>query len=370
MAETDDTDLTVVHVDTERDFSGGQVQVFLLLDGLAERGVRNVLCCRPGSRAEEEARRRGLDVRTVPMRNDVHLTSVPRIARAIRETGADLVHLHTGRANALGGLAARVARCPAITTRRMDAPVRRHPFNRWLYGSVRRAVAISPAVGECLARGGVPAEKIRVINSSVDPARLRPSQPRDDLRAGLGLEARDVTLLVLARLTHRKGVDVLLAALARADDSGRPPVCLVAGDGPMLEELKARSRGLDLSSRVCFLGHRADSADLLAACDVFVMPSRAEGLGIAALEAMAAGRPVVGSRVGGLADAIVHERTGLLVPPDDPAALAAALDRVVADPALRHRLGDAGPDRVREGFTADQMVESYLALYREVLVES
>jgi glycosyltransferase involved in cell wall biosynthesis len=109
--------------------------------------------------------------------------------------------------------------------------------------------------------------------------------------------------------------------------------------------------------------------DLLEACDVFALPSRHEGLGVAALEAMARGRPVVASAVGGLAEVVVANETGILVPPGDAAALAAALERLIADPALARRLGAAGAKRVAEHFRAEQMVAAYEALYREILAE-
>jgi glycosyltransferase involved in cell wall biosynthesis len=119
--------------------------------------------------------------------------------------------------------------------------------------------------------------------------------------------------------------------------------------------------------RVAFLGRRDDPGDLLSACDAFVLPARREGLGVSALEAMAASRPVIASRVGGLAEAVVHERTGLLVPPDDPRALAEAIHRLAADRDLAHRLGAAGPARVAEGFLPEQMVSAYTEIYAGVL---
>jgi len=172
-------------------------------------------------------------------------------------------------------------------------------------------------------------------------------------------------VLTLCALVPRKGVDVLVDALAALPASSGRAVLLVAGDGPERAALAARAAGL--GARVCFLGARADKAELLSACDVFALASRAEGLGVAALEAMAAGRAVVATRVGGLGEAVVDGRTGLLVPPGDPAALAAALARLCDDPALRARLAAAGPERVAEGFEAEQMVGAYERLYREVL---
>ncbi|HEX6885577.1 MAG TPA: glycosyltransferase family 4 protein [Planctomycetota bacterium] len=356
--------LSIAHVDAEPAFSGGEVQVFLLIEGLGRRGHRNVLIAPPGSASEREGRARGLEVHAVPMRSDLDLPAVVRLRRALAGARVDLVHLHTGRATWLGAWAARWARRPAVSTRRQDRPVARSARTRLLYGRLlARTVAISPAVAECLRLGGVRAPQ--VIASSVDPAALRPRRARADVRAELGLAPEDFVVLTLCALVPRKGVDVLVDALAALPPSPTPSVLLVAGDGPERAALEARAASL--GRRVRFLGARTDKAELLAACDAFVLASRAEGLGVAALEAMAAGRAVVASRVGGLAEAVVEGRTGLLVPPGEPAPLAAALARLRDDPALRAQLAGNGPARVREGFEVEQMVSAYERLYREVL---
>jgi glycosyltransferase involved in cell wall biosynthesis len=356
--------LSIAHVTGERSFSGGEVQVFLLMRELARRGHTNTLLCPPGSRSEQEARQLGIPTLPVPMRASLSPLAIARARRALRRCAPDLVHLHTGRANWVGGIAAATLSLPAITTRRMDRAVRPGPRTRWLYRrGVRHAVAISPAVQARLLAGGVPEERTRVIPSAVDPDALHSARDRAEVRRELGAEGDDCCLLVLAHLSRRKGVDVLLDALARLD-APRPPLW-IAGDGEERASLEARCAQPGLST-VRFLGRRADKADLLLACDVVVMPSRAEGLGVAALEALACARPVVASRVGGLAD-LLDDSTGRLVPPEDPAALAGALDALIRDPALRERLGGAGPARVRRGHLPEQMAAAYESLYRDVL---
>jgi glycosyltransferase involved in cell wall biosynthesis len=362
--------LSIAHVTGESGFSGGEVQVFLLMEGLRKRGHRNLLVCPPDSASAREAQRSGFEIRCARMASNASLCGALRICAHLRACRPDLVHLHTGRADWLGGLAAWQLALPAITTRRMDRPVSRGLRKRFLYRRVvRRAVAISPAVRERLIRGGVAPETTRVIPSAVDPDATQPRAGRSATRAREDLKADTPCLLVLVSLVARKGIDVLLDALAQLDVPSPQPVLWIAGDGPERGALEQRARALGLTQRVRFLGQREDAGDLLAACDVFVLPSRLEGLGVAALEAMAAARPVVASAVGGLAEAVVHERTGLLVPPEDPGALAAALARLLRDPSLRARLGDAGPARVREKYTSERMVEAYEALYAEVLAE-
>lgn len=359
--------LTIAHVTGETGFSGGEVQVFLLMEGLGRRGHRSFLLCPPGSRSEEEAQRRGIEVLPVRMRSSLSPVAVLRAAAALRACAPDLVHLHTGRANWVGGVAAARLGLPAITTRRMDRPVRPGLRTRWLYGrGVRHAVAISLAVAQRLHAGGVPPEKTSIIRSAVDPKSLRSSRDRESVRRELGIADQALCLLVLAALVRRKGVDVLLDALARLSE---PPTVLIAGEGPLRGALEARSASLGLSD-VRFLGRREDKPDLLAACDALVLPSRREGLGVAALEAMACARPVIASRVGGLAEVVCDGETGLLVPSDDPAALAGAIATLQHDAALRERMGAAGPSRVAAGHLAETMCEAYEALYRRVLAGS
>lgn len=355
--------LRIAHVDAEKGFSGGEVQVFLLMEGLRERGHENVLLCPPRSRAEAEAGSRKLETIAVRMSGDLDLGSVPKLKRAIESWKPDLVHLHTARATWLGGLAAKLAKVPAITTRRMDKPLKQGWRQRLVYGSlVERAVAISPAVEDALREGGVPAQKISTIPSTVEPHRDDPAA-RQRVRRSLESGDSTIVLLVLASLVRRKGIDVLLDALARV--SGVDLVAWIAGDGPERAALESQAERLGLTPRVRFLGRREDPGALLSACDLFVLPSRKEGLGVAALQAMAAGRPVIASKVGGLGDAVV----GLKVEPEDAEGLARAIERMCRDPKLREELGAAGRERVRERFHPSQMVAAYEKLYREVLAE-
>lgn len=362
--------LTLVHVDAERTFSGGEVQVFLLIEGLRARGHRCVLVAPPGSRAEAEARARGIEVRAVRMRGDVDVFAVVELTRVLREIAPHVVHLHTGRATWLGALAARAAERPAISTRRMDRAVRRGWRTRLVYGRLLARVAgISPAVVRCLVEGGVDPARVDLVPSTIDPSRVAPRAGREATRASAGLAPGTFVWLALASLVPRKGLDVLVEA-AGALRARAPELAFavrIAGEGPERERLEARVRALGLEGTVVFLGPRDDVGDLLAACDAFVLPSRREGLGVSALEAMAASRAVVASRVGGLAEAVVHERTGLLVPPDDVEALSRAMESLVRDRERCARLGAAGPARVREGFLPEQMVEAYERIYASLV---
>ncbi len=355
----------VFHIDAERGFSGGEVQVFLLLDGLRARGWDPILACPPASAAAARASELGLRVEPIRMRSDIDLSAIGKLRRAMRRSGAQLVHMHTGRSTWLGGLAARPLGVPTVSTRRMDRPVRRNLRNRLIYGRlVDRAVGIAPAVSRLLRDGGVAEEKILTIWSAVDPSRLAPGVARDACREKLEVRPSDTLLLTAATLVPRKGVDVLLRALALLDDRFQ---LAVAGDGPEQASLAAEAARLGVAPRVRWLGRVDAIGDVLGAADIAVLPSRAEGLGIAALEAMASGLPIVATRVGGLAEAVLDDQTGLLVPPDDAEALARALSRIGGDPAFAARLGAAGRTRIEAEFLPSRMVEGYDRLYRQLL---
>lgn len=360
--------LRIAHVDTEAGFSGGQVQLFLLLEGLRSRGHHVVLICRPGSGCAREAERRGFECRAVRMRNQTDLPAVLRLRRELLEIGPDVVHLHTSRANWLGGLAARAAGIPAVSSRRMDRRVRPGMRTRFLYRSLlQRTAAVSPAVRDLLLKAGVPAGRVEVIVDAVDPEHLRPQYGRDDVRARLGAGADHCVVVAVAALVRRKGLDVLLDAVGGLGAARLRVLVWIVGEGSERVALEEQARRIGVASQISFLGWRDDVVDLLGAADIAVLPSRREGMGVAALEAMAVGRAVVASNVGGLAHAVVHERTGLLVAPDDAAALASALARLIRDPELRRRLAAAGPQRVAEGFLPEHMVAAYERMYSRTI---
>ncbi len=354
--------LHVCHVDPEKGFSGGEVQVFLLIDGLRQRGYRCSVITQPGSRVEAAAKERGLEVATVPMGGDWQIRGVWAMSKVLRAWKPDLVHLHTGRANWLGGWAAWRAGVPAVSTRRMDRPVRQGWKTQRIYGRwVRRTAAISPSVLRALHAGGVSPEATELIWSSVNPARVQPKRSREQVRAELQVEPEECVNLTAGALVRRKGIDFLLQVLASMEDSTR---LWIAGNGPERESLAAQAEGLGLGPRVTFLGQRADLGDYLGAADVYLMPSRAEGLGVAALEAMAAGLPCLVSQVGGLADLVARPDQGVLLDPTDQGAWRDAWTALLADRGRRTRMGQAARERIAQGFLPEQMVAAYETFYR------
>ncbi|MCX7598418.1 MAG: glycosyltransferase family 4 protein [Armatimonadetes bacterium] len=242
---------------------------------------------------------------------------------------------------------------------------------RKVLGAARLCLAVSHYTARNFVRAGVPEERVRVIYGGVDPDRFAGpgvSAEAQRLRPTLGTGDAPL-LLTVARLVRRKGHDLVLEAMARLRAEGVDVGYAVVGDGPERQRLEAIAQGLGLGRRVIFAGAVAEH-DLplwYSACDVFVMPSRdipgepPEGLGLVYLEANAAGKPVIAARTGGVEDAIADGQSGILVPPDDPEALADALKRLLCEPGLAARLGEQGRNRVLSQFTWRHVAQRFLA---------
>jgi glycosyltransferase involved in cell wall biosynthesis len=209
---------------------------------------------------------------------------------------------------------------------------------------------------------GFPGEKIQVIHNGVHVERYNRAIDPEQRLLLTGDQSRPL-VLTTARLEKVKGIDYLIEAAVHVPEA----MFLVAGDGPQRSELERLAGQLGLSDRVIFLGFRQDVDRLLAACDIFVLPSLFEGLPLSILEAMAAGKAVVATQAGGNGEAVIHEETGLLVPPCDPEQLASAIRRLITEPGLSRRFGDAGRSRLLKEFTVGRMVENYDLIYQSLL---
>jgi glycosyltransferase involved in cell wall biosynthesis len=299
--------------------------------------------------------------------------AVPALVRLLRRERPAVFHAHMSSPVACKwGLAAAVAaRVPAVLgTVQVGGyapPDRSASLQlRALAQGVDRYLAVSHDIAnELVEELGWPRDKIDVVYNAVDLARVEVEAP-PGLREQLG-GGSDTRPLVLtpARLDAQKGHRVLFEAIAQVPDA----TFVLAGEGPEREPLEALAAQLGVAERVRFLGRREDVPQLLAACDVFALPSLYEGSSLAVLEAMAAGIPVVSSAIGGTDELIEDGRSGLLVAPGDAAALAAALRRLLGDPELRQGLAARARERVEDGLTREQMAARVSGVYRELLGE-
>jgi glycosyltransferase involved in cell wall biosynthesis len=370
--------LRIAGVDPERDFGGGETQVMGLTLELIRAGHCAELLCDPAGRLIERAQAAGIQCRPLRVRNSIDVVSGLKLRALLARESYDVVHFHTARAHALAPYA-RGRADGVIVTRRMDyAPSRLSAF--WLYNrAVDRVVAISEGVAAALKSAGVKRDRITIIPSGVDCAHFAPptASAWQQARAALGLLPADIAIGTVGSLVARKGHRVLVDAMALARDievvASAPNAmpghlrCFIAGAGPLQATLVAQIRRQGLDNCVRMMGARNDPRCLLWALDIFIMPSLNEGLGVAALEAMACGLPVVASAIGGLREVVEHGRTGYLIAPGDVNALAEALRALAHAHQCRTALGAAGRQRAVASFRMEVMAQRTLELYSHTL---
>ena len=358
-----------LHIETGMHSLGGPAQVVYLVAGLRDRGHRAVLVCPKGSSVSRHAMDAGVEVITLPLRTDLDFSFVFKLYKIIKRMRPDLVHLHSRRgADIMGGLAARAAKTPAIVlSRRIDNPVRRGVLSKLKYGTLcDRIIAISNGVLNALLKGGVEPSKITCVHSAVQ-AHDFDVTPTASLRDELGIPKDALLIGIAAQLIERKGHRYLLDAMPDIIQSHPNVRLLVLGQGHLLPKLQTQVKNLGIENNVMFGGFRRDMPQTLRQLDLLVHPATMEGLGVAILQAMAAGLPVVACPVGGIPEAVHDGVNGLLVPPRDSKQLGAAIIRLLSDPELRARMGKAGREIVEKDFSVDSMVEGVLSVYRNVL---
>lgn len=381
--------MRVAHIESGRYLYGGAAQVAYLVRGLAMHGTENVVICAAGGElaASLDDARGGLGLRAgvagrdvrrsaagnievvgLRMAGDLDAGLVPRLRRALRAAAPDVVHVHSRRgAEIFGGVAAALERLPAVVTRRVDAWEPAF-LARSKYRRYARVVAISSAIErDLLERVGLERERVVRIASAVGATRFMPdATARARLEAAAGVAGDAVVLAVVAQLIERKGHALLFAELA-ALLRRCPNVYVVCFGRGRLEHSLARdvaARGL--ADHVRFLGFRDDLPALLPGADLLVHPAEREGLGVALLEAASAGLATVACAAGGVVDVVEDEVTGLLVPLGDGAALRHAIERLVANPDERRRMGAVARERVLARFSVAEMVARHLELYERL----
>ena len=297
-------------------------------------------------------------------RSALDLRLVRGLAEIMRRRRIDVVHTHAWGTVVEGWLAAKLARVRYVIhgehgtmeTRSTNIAVQRRLWTR-----VNRLLAVSGELANRMSRAtGISRDRIHVIPNGVD---LPPAFSRDDVRAALGIEPGTFVVLAVGRLVPVKNYRLLLAAARSLVGASRRWRFLIAGDGPLREELESEIARLGLQEAVTLLGLRQDVSALMCAADAFVLTSSSEGMSNTILEAMASGRPVVATRVGGNPELVQEGITGMLVDPIIPTELCAALGTLANEPHRVRRMGQAGRQRVEREFSRARMISNYTEMY-------
>jgi glycosyltransferase involved in cell wall biosynthesis len=359
-----------LHVDTAETWRGGQNQVLLTVTGLEELGHPAVLVAHAGGELRRRARE-GLRFVGFSPKSEFDVHAGWQLNKIITDVKPDVVHAHDAMGVALAAMALQMPSHPTpaplvVASRRVDFHLKRHAFSRWKYRQVDAFIAASNVIAGMLAADGVPPEKIATVHDGVNLGWID-KQPVVDARATFWLPHGAPVIGNVAALVPHKGQKHLVAAAAKVHREEPDARLLIVGEGELRDPLERQIKDLGLERHVYLTGFRSDALGLMKAFDLFAMSSVTEGLGSAVLEAMACRRAVVGTRAGGIPEVVVDGTTGLLVPPHDDAALAAAIVRLLRDERLRTSLGEAGRARVEAEFSAERMVAKTVAVYERFL---
>jgi glycosyltransferase involved in cell wall biosynthesis len=384
--------IRVLRVIARLNMGGPALHVAYLTAGLEPRGYQTTLVAGTLARGEESmafvAEDLGVPVVTInqlhreisPLRDGI---AVLRLARLIRTLRPHILHTHTAKAGAIGRLAAVLAgpaRPPIVVhtfhghvLRGYFGPLRAAGFRlleRWLARQATALVAVSPQVRDDLVSLGVaPVEQFAVVRLGIalEDRVSAETAERERLRALLGIGPERFVVGWIGRMTGVKRTDDVLLALRGLRERGVDACLLMVGDGPDRDHVERRAKELGVVRHCFFLGYQDDVAAFLSAFDAFVLPSGNEGTPVSAIEALAAGRPVVATRVGGVPDVVREGVDGYLVEAGDVEALADALARLAADPKLREQMGAAGRERVLPRYAVERLIDDIDRLYRSLL---
>ena len=311
----------------------------------------------------------GIDLVPLAPINEVDLAAAWQLSRIIRKWQPAIVHAHDPHAVSMASLGlsfgAPVPRPKIVASRRVDFHLQGNTFSQWKYRQVDGFIAASGAIRDILVHDGVPAGRVVVVHDGIDVDKIAHRQAAD-LHAEYWLPHGVPVIVNVGALVAHKGQKFLIDAMPLVLREVPDARLVVFGEGDLRATLERQVKHLSLEKHVLLPGFREDVLSLMKSADLFVMSSITEGLGSAVLDAMAMALAVVGTRAGGIPEAVVPGETGELVDPGDPKALAAAMVKLLKDQALRRAYGEAGRQRVARQFDVEHLVEGTLAAYRRL----
>lgn len=334
------------------------------------RGHRVTLLTPPSARIFAESQALGIDTVALPLEKK-RLPGLIAIHRWLLTNDVDIINTHSSTDSWLVGLAQLLSRrrIPVVRTRHISAPVKPGYANRWLYGdAAKRVVTTGESLRrELIQRLNLPDHHVISVPTGINLKRFSAAQTlsKSEARAAIGIPEESFVIGIAATLRSWKGHDSLIEAFSRLAEKNPDLHLAIAGDGPRRQHLESLIGKRPWASRIHLLGHRQDVPAVLAALDLFVLPSYAnEGVPQAIMQAMAMGLPVISTTIGAISDAVVDGATGLLLPPNQSETLAIAIDALKADPERRIAYGLAARKRAETDFSLDGMLNAMESVFQ------
>jgi glycosyltransferase involved in cell wall biosynthesis len=361
--------MRIMHLEFGRHLYGGAAQVRYLIEGLDDCGIENILICPVNSEISKVTC--ATKVVELSIGGDLDWRLPTRLKNIISLYEPSVVHAHSRRgADTVGGWVSRYMEVPAVLTRRVDNR-EAALWARLKYFPYDAVVGISSAVErELLHHVGLPAYRVHRVSSAMDTKRYSPATERTRLTEVTGLDSSLFTIGIVGQFISRKGHALLFECLPELFVRFPHARVLCFGQGPLENELKKNVLNKGLSSHVIFLGFRTDLSDLMPELDLLVHPARQEGLGVAVMEAMSSGVPVITSTAGGITDLLENKVHGLTFESGDKSGLFNAMVLMISDEELRVRFRTAARKRIQEQFSVEKMSHRYIEIYNQVLRSS
>jgi glycosyltransferase involved in cell wall biosynthesis len=370
--------INILHIYQNSKIGGVQQQLLSLLKAYSRERFNPIFCCL-GPKEEIGKEIEGTKIEFIPLNKLRYNRFSPGIVlelyRLMKKKQIHVVRTHRYRSNLYGRFAAFLAGVPVIIASvhdnyRTDKRPKRRIMNRILSKITDKIVAVSEDVKEDIIRyDSIDPSKIEVIPNGIDVERFNPEKNTANIRKEFSLEEDDIVIGFIGRIVPAKGLEYLLNALPYLKEEFKSIKLLIVGEGSLVEELKERAKKNNIFDNILFTGKRRDIPEILASINIFVMPSIAEGLPNALLEAMAMGKPIVTTEVGGIPEIVKNGFNGLLVPPRDTLSLSKAIKELISNDQLAAKLGQAARDLVHDNLSIKAIAQKWQSLYLSILKE-
>lgn len=364
--------MRILHINSADDWGGGEVHVALLCKQLIDNGHDIVLSCRPASAIDKHFRNMQFPVLNLSLKGAGDLYSAFCIANYCREHSIEIVHAHLGRDYWLAFFVKLLyGNIKVVFTRHLLFPLKNNIIHKMMYQKSDAVIAVSKAVEKVITTSGfVDSDRLKTIYNGIVVENFA-NAPQGCLRHELGFDVTTSIIGIIGQISPHKGQDVFLRSISSIMQNNPNSKFVIVGDdfrqGDYIQELKNVAIQLGIAEHVFFLGPRKDIPQIMKDLDVFVLASRNESFGLVAVEAMAAGVPVVATAAGGVSEIVEHEKSGFLISIDDDNMLAEAVCKVLKNPSLAKKHSENAMLRVRSLFSIESMTEQTVEIYHEVL---
>jgi glycosyltransferase involved in cell wall biosynthesis len=367
--------MRVLHIISSSGMYGAEAVILNLSRTLNSQAHHSILgvfsnLSNPNHQLHERALQEGIESHLLVCKGQLDRTTIAGIRDLAIHVGADVVHAHGYKADIYVYLALRGTAIPYVSTchnwLNNDITVRLYGIaDRFVLRNYMRVVAVSADVQQRLRKAGVAREKISPIRNGIDLQPFENATPA--IRPAADSKENSLRIGLIGRLSPEKGIDIFLRAAALVLPEFPNARFLLVGEGPDRDKLELLIDELKMRDSISFLGRRDDMPSIYASLDVMVSASRFEGLPMAILEGMATGLPLVATAVGEVSTVVLEGRTGLLVKPEDPNALAEKILELLRDPAKRRRFGTAARKLIQQEYSSQRMTSDYLRIYSEAI---